>query len=95
MGEAITRNSAKCKNCGAEIESFHRHDFKWCMCGKESNRILYAVPESKMYTKKGAYKKSFTKLVGSLHGIFVDGGKEYIRHGWYNENDYENTSTGS
>lgn len=30
----IIRNSAKCLNCGEEIESTHRHDFKFCSCGK-------------------------------------------------------------
>lgn len=31
----ITRNSARCLNpdCGDEIESTHRHDFRWCSCG--------------------------------------------------------------
>lgn len=29
----IVRNSALCYNCGEEVESKHRHDFKWCSCG--------------------------------------------------------------
>ncbi len=28
----ITRNAAKCHECGEEIESKHRHDFRWCSC---------------------------------------------------------------
>lgn len=28
----ILRNSAKCKKCKDEIQSVHRHDFKWCKC---------------------------------------------------------------
>lgn len=32
--EIILRNSARCLHCGEEIESTHRHDFKWCRCGK-------------------------------------------------------------
>ena len=28
----IVRNSARCDMCGDEIESMHRHDFKWCTC---------------------------------------------------------------
>lgn len=32
--EIILRNSARCLHCGDEIESTHRHDFKWCRCGK-------------------------------------------------------------
>lgn len=30
----ILRNSLKCKSCGDEIESTHRHDFVMCKCGK-------------------------------------------------------------
>lgn len=29
----ISRNSARCGECGDEIESTHRHDFKSCTCG--------------------------------------------------------------
>lgn len=29
----ITRNSLRCLLCGDEIESTHRHDFKFCSCG--------------------------------------------------------------
>ena len=32
MREKIIRNSARCVKCGDEIESVHRHDFKWCSC---------------------------------------------------------------
>jgi len=28
----ILRNAIKCKKCHVIIESFHRHDFKWCPC---------------------------------------------------------------
>lgn len=31
--EIIIRNSAKCLDCGDEIVSVHRHDFKYCSCG--------------------------------------------------------------
>lgn len=30
----ITRNAAKCLECGTELESTHRHDFKRCNCSK-------------------------------------------------------------
>lgn len=33
MSEKIIRNSARCKKCGEEIESRHRHDFRSCSCG--------------------------------------------------------------
>jgi Zn finger protein HypA/HybF involved in hydrogenase expression len=29
----IIRNSARCRRCEEEIESTHRHDFRWCGCG--------------------------------------------------------------
>jgi len=29
----VIRNSARCLDCNTEIESTHRHDFKWCACG--------------------------------------------------------------
>jgi len=29
----ITRNSARCLECGDHIESTYRHDFKACSCG--------------------------------------------------------------
>lgn len=28
----LIRNAIKCNSCGDEIESTHRHDFKWCSC---------------------------------------------------------------
>ena len=31
--EIILRNSARCPQCGDEIESRHRHDFRFCRCG--------------------------------------------------------------
>ena len=33
MSGYLTRNAARCDGCGDEIESFHRHDFRWCSCG--------------------------------------------------------------
>lgn len=32
MGRLL-RNAAKCGNCGAIVESKHRHDFMSCECG--------------------------------------------------------------
>lgn len=28
------KNKAQCRLCGDVIESTHRYDFKWCMCGE-------------------------------------------------------------
>lgn len=30
----ILKNAARCKECGAVIESKHRHDFVWHVCNK-------------------------------------------------------------
>jgi len=32
--EIILRNAARCLQCGDEVESTHRHDFRMCRCGK-------------------------------------------------------------
>ncbi len=29
----ILKNAARCLKCKEEIESKHRHDFRWCACG--------------------------------------------------------------
>lgn len=29
----IKRNAARCRKCGDEIESMHRHDWRACQCG--------------------------------------------------------------
>ena len=30
----LKRNIVTCGYCGEDVESTHRHDFKWCSCGK-------------------------------------------------------------
>ena len=54
---AIIRNVIQCNLCGDIIESTHRHDFKWCRCGK------VAVDGGHDYMKR-VYKKdgSYTDL---------------------------------
>lgn len=56
MLEIIVRNSARCLDCGDEIESVDRHDFKYCSCGQ------VAVDGGKEYTRR-VFKK---------HGRWVD-----------------------
>ena len=34
METFLIRNAALCNTCNQEIESFYRHDFKKCRCGK-------------------------------------------------------------
>jgi predicted RNA-binding Zn-ribbon protein involved in translation (DUF1610 family) len=43
----IERNAARCRSCGDEIESTHRHDFRSCSCGDLS------VDGGKAYIKRG------------------------------------------
>ena len=33
MSERIIRNSIRCRKCGDDLVSEHRHDFRWCNCG--------------------------------------------------------------
>ena len=54
MDNMIIRNAARCRNCGDEIESTHRHDFVTCSCFTDTEDCT---------------------------GIFVDGGKDYLRAG--------------
>lgn len=42
----IVRNSVKCLRCRQEIESAHRHDFRYCRCGS------VAVDGGKDYLKR-------------------------------------------
>lgn len=30
---ALLRNAVRCNLCGDEVESVHRHDFRFCKCG--------------------------------------------------------------
>ncbi len=57
----ILKNAVRCNNCGEEIESTHRHDFKWCKCG------LVAVDGGHAYLKRcfresDANYKGYTEL---------------------------------
>ena len=51
----IIRNRAKCKLCGDEIESTHRHDFVSCSCGE------IFVDGGKDYCRRGA--KDFQNFI--------------------------------
>ena len=44
----IISNRAQCRLCNQIIESYHRHDFKWCGCGE-----IY-VDGGKDYLRRGA-----------------------------------------
>jgi hypothetical protein len=46
MSERIIRNSIRCRKCGDEIVSTHRHDFRWCSCGS------VAVDGGRAYLKR-------------------------------------------
>ena len=46
MSERIIRNSIRCLGCLDEIESTHRHDFKFCSCGQ------VAVDGGKAYLRR-------------------------------------------
>ena len=56
--DKIIVNKIKCNHCEDIIESTHRHDFKWCKCGK------VAVDGGKDYLKRcfTSDSKDFTEL---------------------------------
>ena len=49
----IVRNSARCRKCGDEIESFHRHDMRWCSCG------AIAVDGGRAYMRRAGEPEDF------------------------------------
>jgi len=49
----IIRNSVMCLSCNEEIESRHRHDFKFCSCGN------IAVDGGKDYCKRSGGAKAW------------------------------------
>jgi hypothetical protein len=68
----ITRNAAKCKKCGDEIVSTHRHDFVRCTCGavsvdggKDYLKRSYADPAD--VEERSEYRKfSKAALIGKI-----------------------------
>ena len=61
--EKIIRNSVKCLVCLEEIESVHRHDFKFCKCGN------IAVDGGKDYLKRSG---NFAKCEDTSITVEVD-----------------------
>ena len=51
--QIIFRNSARCKKCGDEIESKHRHDYVTCKCG------AIFVDGGKAYRRYGGNLEAF------------------------------------
>ena len=77
----IIRNAAKCKNCGDVVESTSVHHFAPCKCHNESRYLIDNYP-GKKYTKNGELTQAYWKYINKTStGIFVDGGKEYLRRG--------------
>ena len=77
----ITKNAARCKNCGDVIESTHRHDFVSCKCHKEAEYLMEHF-SGKKYTRDGSVTAEYRDYINKVStGIFVDGGKEYLRRG--------------
>lgn len=52
----IARNAARCRKCGDEIESRHRHDFVRCSCG-----AIY-VDGGREYQRWGGWPEDFEDL---------------------------------
>ena len=54
--QKIIINKIRCNKCGDEIESTHRHDFKFCKCG------AVAVDGGKDYFRRCGDLKGYTDL---------------------------------
>ena len=52
----IRVNKIRCNLCGAEIESTHRHDFKFCPCG------AVAVDGGRDYLRRLGDRQTITDL---------------------------------
>lgn len=68
--ERIIRNAIRCNQCGDEIESFHRHDFKWCSC----KRVFVDGGKDYMrrgYNPGGSYTELSRTQVGLPDGRYV------------------------
>ncbi len=52
----IKHNKIRCKKCGEIIESFSRHDYKWCSCGN------CAVDGGHDYLRRGWYSDEWEDL---------------------------------
>ena len=64
MSEKIIHNRIKCNECGDIIESFTRHDFKYCSCGK------CAVDGGKDYLRRCfAYDGVFEELSKIIYKV--------------------------
>lgn len=44
----LTRNAARCRDCGTVLESTHRHDYRKCPCGNAVDGGLAYVRRSFM-----------------------------------------------
>jgi len=52
----IVRNAARCRRCGTEVESRHRHEFARCRCG------AVAVDGGKAYLRRVGNLEDFEEL---------------------------------
>ena len=92
MSKKLVRNSARCRNCGDHLVSYHRHDFKVCMCYRKTSEALeqFRIGDNPSLPWDDPKLKEFYDK--EAHGIMVDGGNEYTRRGYYNIIDLEETS---
>lgn len=54
--QRIVRNAARCRRCGTEIESKHRHDYVGCACG------AIAVDGGREYCKRTGQLQDLIEL---------------------------------
>lgn len=82
-------SKAMCRNCKEILESKYRHDFVVCKCRRESDELNGKFRETlKRYQKEGMQMTegqihlaccAFEEIIG--HGMFLDGGDDYLRYG--------------
>jgi hypothetical protein len=53
---AILRNRVRCRRCGDEVESTHRHHFARCRCG------VIAVDGGRVYLRRVGNLEDFEEL---------------------------------
>jgi hypothetical protein len=62
----IIRNAARCKRCGDEIESRHRHDWVACRCG------AIFVDGGTSYRRAGGAVDAFEDLLEEIPAVDRD-----------------------
>jgi hypothetical protein len=80
--QVLTKNAAKCKDCGDIIESKHRHDMVSCQCGS------IAIDGGLDYIKVSAKSFSLVESLCEFKSNIIEVTQEQYSKGFYLEKDY-------